>query len=221
MAKITTILFDNDGVLVHTERFIFELNQEVFESLGITYTREDFIQHTFLTGLGSSGWLKSKGYDSNIAEKFTAERDRKWKQAELGNMTEPSAPKVLSELAKTYDLCVVTNTRKEMFELSYKDSPIRDLLKTIIFREDYKEPKPSPDSYITALKRMNASAGQAIVVEDAPRGIEAAQRAGIRVVSILNPDFNTLDITKAEYHIQSLNELPVLLASLSGNSENT
>jgi HAD superfamily hydrolase (TIGR01509 family) len=215
MGMIETILFDNDGVLVHTERFIFELNREVFQSLGIDYSREDFIQHTFLTGMGSSGWLESKGYDIDVAKTFTAERDRKWKEAKLSNMIEPSAPEVLSELTKTYKLCVVTNTRKEMFELTYKDTPLRTMLQNVVFREDYKEPKPSPDGYIAALKKMNMSSEQAIVVEDAPRGIEAAQRAGIKVVGILNPDFNTLDISKADYHIQSLSELSELLAYLA------
>ncbi|MBU2103862.1 HAD family phosphatase [Patescibacteria group bacterium] len=219
MAKIKTILFDNDGVLVHTERSIFELNREVFQSLGIDYSREDFIQHTFLTGLGSSGWLESNGYDTDVAERFTAERDRRWKEAKLSNMTETSAPEVLAELAKKYELCVVTNTRKEMFELSYKDSPIRSLLKTIIFREDYKEPKPSPDGYLAALERMNAFADQTVVVEDAPRGIDAAQKADIKVISILNPDFTELDTSKADYQIQSLTELPALLVSLSEGSE--
>ncbi|MBC5768067.1 HAD family phosphatase [Ramlibacter sp. GTP1] len=44
--------------------------------------------------------------------------------------------------------------------------------------------KPDPALFLEAARRMGAQASQCIVFEDAPFGIEAARRAGMRAVSI-------------------------------------
>jgi beta-phosphoglucomutase-like phosphatase (HAD superfamily) len=44
--------------------------------------------------------------------------------------------------------------------------------------------KPEPAIFLEAAKRMNTGAGACIVFEDAPFGIEAARRAGMRAVAI-------------------------------------
>jgi beta-phosphoglucomutase family hydrolase len=44
--------------------------------------------------------------------------------------------------------------------------------------------KPEPDIFLEAAKRLGAQAAECIVFEDAPFGIEAARRAGMRAVAI-------------------------------------
>jgi beta-phosphoglucomutase-like phosphatase (HAD superfamily) len=44
--------------------------------------------------------------------------------------------------------------------------------------------KPEPDIFLEAAKRLGASPAECIVFEDAPFGIEAAKRAGMRAVAI-------------------------------------
>ena len=44
--------------------------------------------------------------------------------------------------------------------------------------------KPAPDLFLEAARRVGASPAECIVFEDAPFGIEAAQRAGMRAVAI-------------------------------------
>jgi len=215
MSHTEAILFDSDGVLAHTETLIFKLNQETLKTHGIEYTKQDFIEHTFLTGMGSTGWLQKKGYDTALIKVFTEERNERLKEAlESRDLIDSSALAVLSELKQTYTLCVVTNTKKDMFERVYKNTGVRDLFDSVIVREDYEETKPSPDAYLTALQRMNLIPNKAMVVEDSPRGIEAAQRAGIPVVGVVNPEFDTLDLSQATYRIQTLAQLPALLKSM-------
>lgn len=215
MSQIEAILFDSDGVLAHTESLIFKLNQEVLKTHGIEYTRDDFIEHTFLTNMGSAGWLQKKGYDAPFAKVFAEERNRRWRVAlQSQELIDASAFPVLSILKEKYKLCIVTNTERDMFERIYRNGAVIDLLDATISREDYKEAKPSPDAYLTALGRLNVSPDRALVVEDSPRGIEAARSAGLRVVGIVNPEFDGLDLSRATYHIQTLKELPALLRDL-------
>lgn len=44
--------------------------------------------------------------------------------------------------------------------------------------------KPAPDLFLEAARRLGAAPGECIVFEDAPFGIEAARRAGMRAVAV-------------------------------------
>lgn len=46
--------------------------------------------------------------------------------------------------------------------------------------------KPQPDIFLAVAQQLNVSPAQCIVFEDAPLGIEAARRAGMRAVAICN-----------------------------------
>ena len=56
----------------------------------------------------------------------------------------------------------------------------------VISGEDVEEGKPSPDPFRTALTRMGLTESEAIVVENAPLGVKAANNAGIRCIVTLN-----------------------------------
>ncbi|HET9357138.1 MAG TPA: HAD-IA family hydrolase, partial [Nitrososphaeraceae archaeon] len=56
----------------------------------------------------------------------------------------------------------------------------------VIAGDDIEEGKPHPSPFQTALQRMNLKPSEAIVVENAPLGVEAAIRAGIEYIVTLN-----------------------------------
>jgi HAD superfamily hydrolase (TIGR01509 family) len=215
MPQPSAILFDNDGILAHTEQFWFEANRQVFADLSIPYTRGDFIEHTFIESWGSSGWMRRNGHAQELIAEFTRRRNELWKQMIAGtDVTEPTAVDTLSELATQYRLGVVTNTNVEMFGLLHKDPRFRNLFDMLILREHYDKGKPAPDAYEAALAHLNLPADEALVVEDSPRGIASAHAAGIRVVAIPNPAFPDLNVAEADYHVSSLPKLADLIKEL-------
>lgn len=56
----------------------------------------------------------------------------------------------------------------------------------IITADDVSVGKPDSLAFITALRNMNVDKGQAIVIENAPLGIDAANAAGIQLLIVLN-----------------------------------
>ena len=52
--------------------------------------------------------------------------------------------------------------------------------------EDVPRGKPAPDGYLLAAARLGVRAGDCLVVEDTPPGIEAGRAAGARVVAVLS-----------------------------------
>ena len=62
---------------------------------------------------------------------------------------------------------------------------------TIVGAHDVGRGKPHPDLFLLAAQRMGVDPADCLVFEDAPHGIEAARRAGMRAVAIattLPPD---------------------------------
>ena len=59
-----------------------------------------------------------------------------------------------------------------------------DFFDAAVGAADVSRGKPEPDIFLEAAKRMNVPPQQCIVFEDAPLGIEAARRAGMRAVAL-------------------------------------
>lgn len=70
--------------------------------------------------------------------------------------------------------------------------------------------KPDPEIYLTAAAKLGLRADECVVFEDAEAGIEAAKRAGMRVVALattFNRDF--LETTDADYIIDDFRDITV------------
>ncbi len=67
--------------------------------------------------------------------------------------------------------------------------------------------KPNPDLFLTALDRLNVEKDTAVVFEDSPNGVKAANRAGIYVVAVPNPVTSLLSLEGANRIVRSLAEL--------------
>lgn len=62
----------------------------------------------------------------------------------------------------------------------------KDAFDVVVSGEDLEEGKPSPDPFRTALVKMGLREPDAIVVENAPLGVKAANNARIRCIVTLN-----------------------------------
>jgi len=202
------VLFDNDGVLTHTEGFYLDLYLEVMRDVGAVYTRDDFIQHVFLTNLGSQGWLVQAGYGEDVQSAFKAKKDSRVHAGLIdGTTCDPAVTNVIAALKRKLRLAVVTNTNREFFDVLTRKFTFLNELDLQVVREDYSNPKPAPDGYLAALSKLGVTAKEAVVIEDSPRGIAAAKAADIEVIGIRNPDFPELDLSEADMQIDSLSDL--------------
>ena len=71
--------------------------------------------------------------------------------------------------------------------------------------------KPNPNLFLLALDQLQVRKEAAVVFEDSPNGVKAANRAGIFVVAIPNQVTAQLVIEGANLIVRSLSELPLSL----------
>jgi beta-phosphoglucomutase len=86
--------------------------------------------------------------------------------------------------AAGYRLAVCTASTPQNMAMAFARHPIDTWVETIVSPADGLRGKPHPDIFLEAARRLGIAPHDCIVFEDAPLGIEAAQRAGMRAVAL-------------------------------------
>jgi mannitol-1-/sugar-/sorbitol-6-phosphatase len=82
----------------------------------------------------------------------------------------------------------------------------------MVTAEEVTRGKPDPQGYLSAARRLGVDPAEALVVEDAPPGIEAGRAAGAAVVGVTSTHAKS-ELGAADVVIPTLEPLPSVLAS--------
>lgn len=97
----------------------------------------------------------------------------------------PGIRELIAELRRQgIRLALASAAPRANVEQILRSGQILDQLEFAMAVEDAPKPKPAPDIYLAALKRLQLSAADCWVIEDSLQGIEAAQGAGIRCLAL-------------------------------------
>ena len=206
------ILFDNDGVLVHTEPLYFKANiQALKEFFDVELEFEEYMK---IMSEGTTVWQKAlnKGFSFAEVEIARNKRNEYYQNfLKTENILIDGVKDVLKELSKDYKMGIVTTSRRVDFEIIHKNLGIVDFMDFVLCEEDYNFAKPHPEPYLKGLELFKAKKSEAIVVEDSTRALSSAYKAGIECVIVKNEFTLTQDFSKASYFIETLKELKTIL----------
>ena len=205
------ILFDNDGVLVETENWYYEANKKALKQLGLNLQMDEYQE---IMARGGTAWelAINAGITTEIIDKKRVQRDNYYQEfLHTKNLEIPNVKKVLKNLSKKYKMAIVTTSRRVDFELIHKNRGISDYMQFVLCVEDYERAKLYPDPYLKGLELLKASAKDTIVVEDSQRGLISAVNANIECVIVKNEFTKTHDFSKANYFIDTLEQLETIL----------
>jgi len=213
-----TLLFDNDGVLVDTEDLYYEVTRDVLAEAGIELSRELHVDVSLKQGRGLFDLAVERGFPEKEVE---AMRDRRngiylsLLEERSESLVIPGVKEALEALKPGRTMAIVTSCRPDHFKAIHSRSGLLELFDFVIGQCDYENHKPHPEPYLAALKRAGSKAGDALVVEDAERGVESAAAAGIRCVAIPRGIAACGDFSKAWKLFKSLEELRFFMESAS------
>jgi HAD superfamily hydrolase (TIGR01509 family) len=86
---------------------------------------------------------------------------------------------------------------------------VLDLVDVLVCAEDVSRGKPDPEGYLLTLRRLGEklarpiAPGRTWVVEDAPAGVEAAKKAGCKVLAVTN-SYNRQVLSAADMVVDAL-----------------
>lgn len=210
MAEIKAVIFDMDGVLVNSTKYIWKSFNILLKEEGVHFSDDDikkYLGHSLRDDLAL--WKKEYKIKDYNLEEFS----RKAGEMELGFMKkELKDNKNLMELLKllkkdSIKLAVATSS------LRWRAEKILDLLKikgyfdVIVTAEDVKNHKPSPEIFLEAAKRLKVNPEYCVVIEDAANGIEAAKAGKMKAIAFLTPYHTKQELSKADLIISDFKEL--------------
>ncbi len=201
------ILWDNDGVLVNTEQLFYEVNRDFFAGYGVNLTPQHFFDWFLQSNEGA--WHMLPGYERDKVPLFRAERNRHYsaRLRQSGQLLTADIGHVLAQLQPRFRMAVVTSSRHEDFHIIHRHTGLLPCFEFILTDEDVPNSKPAPDPYLAGLQRLGLPAHQVLVVEDSPRGLQAARAAGIDCIAIRSELTAGFDFPGAMAVVESNHEL--------------
>jgi HAD superfamily hydrolase (TIGR01509 family) len=174
------ILWDNDGVLVDTERWYFEATREVLAKVGVSLTIQLYFEHFLVRSGGAWHLAAAAGASEPEIAALRAERNARYQRLlETEAIMMSGVRETLEALRPHFAMGIVTSSRRGHFETIHRRTGLLELFDFTLTLEDYARPKPAPDPYLQAIARTGLPARRCLAIEDAPRGLTAARAAGL------------------------------------------
>jgi beta-phosphoglucomutase-like phosphatase (HAD superfamily) len=187
-----------DGVLVDTMPFHYK----AMKSAIMEFTDIELDKRTFylLEGMPITEMAKKilelKGYDTRPTKNTSLDTlarkiGMRKKQIFLDMNKIPEAFNGVNELIiDSLGNClkaVVTGSSKQELEAVIDKNFGKDVFDVAVNGDEFEgKGKPDPSSYLTALKRLEMSPSNSLIVENAPLGVQAANNARIKCIVVLN-----------------------------------
>lgn len=201
------VLWDLDGTLIDSMPYHSQAWHDTLSPLGYSFTPEQFKP---TIGLRNDeivrDYLKlDLPYDE--IERILLSKEERYRALvrERGLVLLPGTQHWLTTLRATgWHQAIVTSAPRLNVEAILRVTDLGELMDTIICAEDVERGKPDPQPFLLAASRLAVPPEHCIVVEDAPAGIQAAQRAGMRTLGVLSSHQQLA----ADRVVRSLTELP-------------
>jgi beta-phosphoglucomutase family hydrolase len=182
---IEAVLWDLDGVLVDTAQFHFQAWRQLLGELGRSLSEEEF-GRTF--GLRNDLVLRDLlGHvPAEEVQGLSERKEALFREHAAGRVVAlPGAVQLVRRSRESGRRnALVTSTPRANIDFVLKQVGLTTRFDTIVAAEDVSNGKPDPEGYLLAAHRLGVAPGRCLVIEDAPGGIEAARRAGMRSLAV-------------------------------------
>jgi HAD superfamily hydrolase (TIGR01509 family) len=184
---LKAVLFDMDGVLYDSMPQHARSWVRVMQSHGFTMTEEEAYLHEGRTGDDTIDIIsRQEGKHIGAEEREKIYREK----AAIFNTCPAVLPmrgsaELLRKVIKSglHAMLVTGSGQPSLLERLGSDFPGAFSRERMITSFDVKNGKPHPEPYLTALKKGALKPFEAIVIENAPLGVEAAHTAGLFTIA--------------------------------------
>lgn len=128
---------------------------------------------------------------------LSLEKEKRYQQAYLPMLSLIKGLQHFLEKAEESEVPMAIGSAAIPFNINFvlDNLQIRHFFKAIVSADDVDASKPDPETFLKCAKLLNVAPEDCIVFEDAPKGVEAAQNAGMQTVVLTTmherEDFST------------------------------
>jgi HAD superfamily hydrolase (TIGR01509 family) len=208
------VVFDNDGLLLDTEEAWTRAEEDLFSRYGHVFTMEHkrtLLGSSFATAaVMLEEMLDRPGQGTAL---MTELHDLVMEEALAGVPPRPGALELLDAItAAGIPLGLASNSQRAFVERTLDAAGLltAGLFDAIVSASDVAEPKPAPDLYEEACRRLGAAPARSAALEDSPPGVASARAAGLFTIGV--PYFPDGRLPDASMQAHSLADAEVYAA---------
>ena len=213
---LSAILWDNDGVLVDTERFYYQANRDYLRGHGIELSEAQFFEWFLADNCGAWHLLEAGGASPEQIALWRRERNALHLELihAASELVTPGIEPLLASLAGRVEMGIVTSATQASFDAIHARHDLLRHFRFALTAETYARSKPAPDPYLLGVDRIGRPADECLVIEDSPRGLAAARAAGLRCIVLRSPLTHGHDFAGADRVVDSVGELGEAIEAL-------
>ena len=184
---LKAVLWDLDGTLVDSAEFHWQAWRDVMAEEGRPITHDQFVQSFGKRNdLILADWFGAEA-DPDYTRWLSEEKESRFRALVRAHGIEP-LPGVREWVARLHvegwRHAIATSAPRLNLETMADAMHMRHYFGADVAAEDVTHGKPDPEVFLLAASRLGADPHRSIVVEDAPIGIEAGKRAGMRTIGV-------------------------------------
>lgn len=214
---LKAIIFDLDGTVVEDEDEYGSAFKEVLKSLGVETSEE----YPHQGGIGvAENWpilLQKFGVKTKkTIDELTRETQEAYLKRIEGVTLKPGFEILVNELKQTgFKTALATSNVWDMTEQLITRLSLDEFFDVVVTGETVKRKKPAPDLFLSAANQLNMAPSDCLVFEDSPAGVEAAKKAGMRVIALYRSEQHRQSLSGADLLVKDFYEItPETLMSL-------
>lgn len=222
MAEIKAVFFDQDGVIIDTERdghrvafnetfkemgFDVEWDVEYYhELLQVGGGKERMKHHLHTRGFGKE--VKPEEEDQLIREMHKRKTSRFVELIESGKLPlRPGVHRFMQEVMQAGLILGICTTSNERAAQAIAYRILKDIHFDFVLAGDIvSKKKPDPEIYHLALSKTGLKPEECLVIEDSRNGVLAAKAAGMHVVATTNHYTENEDLSDADLIVTCLGD---------------
>lgn len=220
MSEIKAVFFDQDGVIIDTERDGHRVAfNQTFKDLGFDFVWDEDYYHELLQIAGGKErmqhHLNTMGFGKEIKPDEVddlIQRMHKHKTAAFVELLEsgqlplrPGIKRFMKEINEKGLVLGVCTTSNEKAANAVVNGILSEIKFDFVLAGDIvSKKKPDPEIYNLALKKSGLLPKECLVIEDSRNGVLAARAAGMFVVATTNPYTEREDLSDAHIIVTCL-----------------
>ncbi|EGD78716.1 hypothetical protein PTSG_01696 [Salpingoeca rosetta] len=200
LRRLSAVLFDLDGTLVHTDHLHYQAWQQIGKEIGLSISSDQYEET--ISGRQNPPVLRELKPELPEPEVQELSLRKEALFRELAAQCTDPVDGIVQFLEALDDAgvpkCLVTNAPRINVDMMLQGSKLDRFFPTShqILGDECTHAKPHPEPYLQGLKLLNAQGSRAVAFEDSIAGASAAIKAGIPTIGVLTT-LNPAAMTKA------------------------
>jgi beta-phosphoglucomutase len=201
------VLWDMDGVLVDTGELHFKAWAQALSEFGIHFSRQLFETTFGVNNFNTLALLLGEKPSPDKVDEIGGRKEILFREAVRGRVQ--PAPGVVDWLERLrawgVRQAVASSAPRENIDTLIDEFQWRTHFDALVSGFDLAS-KPDPAVFLEAARRIGVSPKNCVAVEDAPAGVRAAKRAGMRCIA-LTTTHSTEHLAEADIILDGLDAL--------------